>query len=116
MDVESALNAPTRLQTDNRLCAIALHALRRHECSLISPKGQSEWRDRGAETEGRAEGKIKGGGTRRAVEWRLHKGCSSTRRRGVRAARGANMMATLALLRAVYATVRLELISCRAYF
>ena len=54
------------------------------------------------------EGKIKGGGTRRAVEWRLHKGCSSTPQKRVCAGREVNVMATLGLLRAVYDSVRLS--------
>ena len=54
----------------------------------------------------KTEGEIEGGGTRRALEWRLHNGCNGTRRSGVRAAREAKATATLALLRAVYAAVR----------
>ena len=61
---------------------------------------------KGAYLDQTLEGKIKGCGTRRAVEWRLHKGCSSTRQGGVRAAREAKLMAALAHLRAVYVVVR----------
>src|SRR5450759_624713 len=60
MDVESTLKAQPRLRTDSELCAIALHNLRLHDCNLVPPVSRSEWRDRNAKTEGRAEGKIKG--------------------------------------------------------
>jgi hypothetical protein len=65
---------------------IALHDPRRHECRLISPESRSEWRDRNAKTEGRAEGKIKGGGTRRPWNRGLHRGWRGTRQMRPRAA------------------------------
>jgi hypothetical protein len=59
------LNVQPRMHTDNELCVVALHDPQRHDCSWLTPVSRSEWRDRNAKAEGRAEGKIKGGGTRR---------------------------------------------------
>jgi hypothetical protein len=100
------LNAQPRLQTDTELCAIALPGLELHDCSLISPASRSEWKDRNAKTEGRAEGEIEGGGTRRSCKGGLHRDWRGTRGRWQRAAMAWAHPQMLAPERAVFACLR----------
>ena len=100
------MNAQPRLRTDNEPSAIALHNLRRHDCSLISPVSRSEWTDRNAKSEGRAEGEIEGGGTRRSWKHGLHGGWRGTQGRWQRAATACVLPQMLAPGRAVFACLR----------
>lgn len=72
------MNRQPRAQTDNALNVIALHHRQRHGDSLISPAGRSEWRDRNAKAESRAEGEIELRGTIAAEDGGLHMGSNGT--------------------------------------
>lgn len=100
------MNAPRRLRTDNQTYAIALHNPTQHDCSWITPETQSEWRDREAKTEGRAEGEIEDGGTRRSGKGGLHRGWGGTQGRWQRATTACARPPILRPMRAVFACPR----------